>query len=322
MRVGCDQSPSSGWPAASSAAAASVMSASAWTRAPPWSNAPRCTKVSSSSAWNTVVRSSNRARWRARVAARASASVSGPGGRWAAGGSSAGSSMGMIMVTPSNAAHSAPRDQVVWRMGAPLLRGLWFGRWCAPLRAGSSRRLVHRCRRRQRRVAARRQGERAGDGWSRGRRLADGSASVRPTMLVRRTREVRVERKQAVSLGVRIAVSVGMLVVLVAKVPSFDPADLVPEWSLATAVWLGIAALLTLAGIILSALRWQKVLDALEIRARLPRLMSHYMAGQFVSNVLPTTIGGDRLRGGRLARGTGESPRAFASLVLERLTGW
>ena len=131
-----------------------------------------------------------------------------------------------------------------------------------------------------------------------------------------------MERKQAVSLGVRIAVSVGMLVVLVAKVPSFDPADLVPEWSLATAVWLGIAALLTLAGIILSALRWQKVLDALEIRARLPRLMSHYMAGQFVSNVLPTTIGGDVLRVSRLSRDTGESPGTFASVVLERLTGW
>jgi hypothetical protein len=124
------------------------------------------------------------------------------------------------------------------------------------------------------------------------------------------------------SLGLRIVVSVGMLVVLVAKVPSFDPADLVPEWSLATAGWLGIAAVLTLAGIILSALRWQKVLDALEIRTRLPRLMSHYMAGQFVSNVLPTTIGGDVLRVSRLSRDTGESPGTFASVVLERLTGW
>jgi glycosyltransferase 2 family protein len=131
-----------------------------------------------------------------------------------------------------------------------------------------------------------------------------------------------VERKQAMSLGLRIVVSVGMLVVLVAKVPSFDPADLVPEWSLATAGWLGIAAVLTLAGIILSALRWQKVLDALEIRTRLPRLMSHYMAGQFVSNVLPTTIGGDVLRVSRLSRDTGESPGTFASVVLERLTGW
>jgi uncharacterized membrane protein YbhN (UPF0104 family) len=50
--------------------------------------------------------------------------------------------------------------------------------------------------------------------------------------------------------------------------------------------------------------------------------MSHCLAGQFVSNVLPTTIGGDVLRVARLSRETGESPRSFASVVLERLTGW
>jgi uncharacterized membrane protein YbhN (UPF0104 family) len=124
------------------------------------------------------------------------------------------------------------------------------------------------------------------------------------------------------TLGVRLAVSAAMLVALIAQVPSFDAGDLVPEWSAASAVWLGVAAALTLAGIALSALRWQKVLEALDIRARLPRLMSHYLAGQFVSNVLPTTIGGDVLRVSRLSRDTGESPGTFASVVLERLTGW
>ena len=124
------------------------------------------------------------------------------------------------------------------------------------------------------------------------------------------------------SLGVRLVVSAVMLAVLVAKVPSFDLDHMVPSWSVGTIAWLVVAALLTLAGIVLSALRWQKVLDALEIPARLPRLMSHYLAGQFVSNVLPTTIGGDVLRVSRLSRDTGESPATFASVVLERMTGW
>jgi uncharacterized membrane protein YbhN (UPF0104 family) len=131
-----------------------------------------------------------------------------------------------------------------------------------------------------------------------------------------------VERKQATRLAVRIGVSVLMLVVLIAKVPSFDLATLVPTWSLRTAIWLAVAAVLTLAGIALSALRWQKVLDALDIHTRLPRLRSLYLAGQFVSNVLPTTIGGDVLRVSRLSRDTGESSGTFASVVLERLTGW
>jgi uncharacterized membrane protein YbhN (UPF0104 family) len=113
-----------------------------------------------------------------------------------------------------------------------------------------------------------------------------------------------------------------MLVVLVAQVPSFRPADLLPEWTVGTAAWLAASALLTLVGIVLSAVRWQKVLEALEIPARLPLLVRYNLAGQFVSNVLPTTIGGDVLRVSRLSRETGETPATFASVVLERLTGW
>jgi uncharacterized membrane protein YbhN (UPF0104 family) len=124
------------------------------------------------------------------------------------------------------------------------------------------------------------------------------------------------------SLVLRIVVSVAMLALLVSRVPSFEAEDVVPAWGLSTALWLAGAILLTLAGIVLSALRWQKVLEALGLRAGLKRLLSLYLAGQFVSNVLPTTIGGDVLRVSRLSRDTGESPGTFASVVLERLTGW
>jgi hypothetical protein len=113
-----------------------------------------------------------------------------------------------------------------------------------------------------------------------------------------------------------------MLVVLFVRVPNFSWNHLVPDWSFRTAFWLAVAALLTLVGIVLSALRWQKVLDALEVRTSLPQLVRHYLAGPFVSNVLPTTIGGDVLRVSRLSRDTGEPPETFASVVLERLTGW
>jgi uncharacterized membrane protein YbhN (UPF0104 family) len=131
-----------------------------------------------------------------------------------------------------------------------------------------------------------------------------------------------VNRKQTLTLVLRIVVSLGMLAILVSRVPSFELDEVVPEWGLDTALWLASAAALTLAGIVLSALRWQKVLEALGLRAGLRRLLSLYLAGQFVSNVLPTTIGGDVLRVSRLSRDTGESPGTFASVVLERLTGW
>lgn len=122
-------------------------------------------------------------------------------------------------------------------------------------------------------------------------------------------------------LTVRIAISVAMLWFLLTKIGNTEKPEL-PEWNLNTGLWLAGAAGLTLAGIVLSALRWQTVLTVLGEKSRLGRLLSHYLAGQFVANVLPTTIGGDVLRVSRHARDSGHAPNSFASVVLERLTGW
>ena len=130
-------------------------------------------------------------------------------------------------------------------------------------------------------------------------------------------------RKQAISLVAAHRASVAMLAVLVWRVPSFDTDEVIPELTTRTVLWLVAAAAPHPGRPSCSrALRWQKVLDALGLHAGLRRLLSHYLAGQFVSNVLPTTIGGDVLRVSRLSRETGESPDSFASVVLERLTGW
>jgi uncharacterized membrane protein YbhN (UPF0104 family) len=131
-----------------------------------------------------------------------------------------------------------------------------------------------------------------------------------------------VNRKQAVALVVRIVASATMLAVLVAQLPSVSLDALLPDWTVANTLWLGAAGALCLLGVVLSTLRWQKVLDVLGVHTPLRHLLSHYLAGQFVSNVLPTTIGGDVLRVSRLSRQTGQSPGTFASVVLERLTGW
>ncbi|MEQ1786183.1 MAG: lysylphosphatidylglycerol synthase transmembrane domain-containing protein, partial [Acidimicrobiales bacterium] len=131
-----------------------------------------------------------------------------------------------------------------------------------------------------------------------------------------------MNRKQAVSLVLRLGLSALMLAILVWRIPPIEADEVIPEMTLRTVLWLVVAMSLTLAGLVLSALRWQRVLDVLGLHAGLRRLLSHYLAGQFVSNVLPTTIGGDVLRVSRLSKETGESPKTFASVVLERLTGW
>lgn len=123
-------------------------------------------------------------------------------------------------------------------------------------------------------------------------------------------------------LPLRIAASAAMLWYLVRRLADVSLADLVPEWSTETGLWLGLALALTAAGVVLSAARWRQVLVGMGVRSRFGRLVSYYFAGQFVSNVLPTTIGGDVLRIARLSRDTGDAADSFASVTIERLTGW
>ena len=95
-----------------------------------------------------------------------------------------------------------------------------------------------------------------------------------------------------------------------------------PPWRTTTLLWLSAALIVSFVGVLLSALRWQRVLAALDLGVSLPTLVRHNVAGQFVGNFLPTTIGGDVLRVTRLAAANGDKPRTVASVVLERLTGW
>jgi uncharacterized protein (TIRG00374 family) len=119
----------------------------------------------------------------------------------------------------------------------------------------------------------------------------------------------------------RILVSVALLGVLVYKAP--NPDELLPNrHHLLTALLLTAALLSTLLGVVLSAWRWQRVLHVFDASVPLRPLFGHYLAGLFVGNVLPSTIGGDVLRVSRASNTVNSSSIAFASVVLERLTGF
>lgn len=117
----------------------------------------------------------------------------------------------------------------------------------------------------------------------------------------------------------RATASVAMLALLI---PRLEFSRLLPSWRPHAGVFLAMALAATLVGIVLSAFRWQRVLSALEVPSKLSTLISHYLASLFVGNFLPSTIGGDVLRVTRLSASNGQSPATFASVVLERLTGW
>lgn len=119
----------------------------------------------------------------------------------------------------------------------------------------------------------------------------------------------------------RLALSGLLLWLLVTKIGT-NWSEAIPDPTAKTFAWLAGALALTLGSVVLSALRWAAVLEALDVHAPFRRLLSLYFAGQFMGNVLPSTIGGDALRVSRLSRDTGQGPTVFASVVLERLTGW
>jgi uncharacterized protein (TIRG00374 family) len=121
-------------------------------------------------------------------------------------------------------------------------------------------------------------------------------------------------------VALRLVVSAAFLAILITRVP--DIGDSIPDDHGARTAILLVAAVLTMfVGIVLSAWRWQQVLLVFDARVSLRTLTGHYLAGQFVGNVLPSTIGGDVLRVTRCARTIGSTTNAFASVVLERLSG-
>jgi uncharacterized protein (TIRG00374 family) len=129
-----------------------------------------------------------------------------------------------------------------------------------------------------------------------------------------------VQRLKAAAPVLRIAGSVLMLAWLATHV---DLGELeLPPMHAATFGWLGAALLTTLVGVLLAAVRWHRVLAALDLEAGYPALVRHYLAALFVGNFLPSTIGGDVLRVSRLSSTNGDSPGTTASVIIERLSGW
>ncbi len=122
-------------------------------------------------------------------------------------------------------------------------------------------------------------------------------------------------------VALRLGLSAVFLVILFTRVPNLNGLHLPDSHPGETAVLLGLAVVAALAGIVLSAWRWQQVLRLFDKDVPLTTLTRHYFAGQFVSNVMPSTVGGDFVRVARSAKNVDSTTIAFGSVVLERLSG-
>lgn len=117
----------------------------------------------------------------------------------------------------------------------------------------------------------------------------------------------------------RLVVSCGLLAFLIWRA---DPAKIWEIWRSVDLRLIGLALLLQLGGVVLSAAKWAVLLRARGQRQPFPWLLGTYMAGQFANNFLPTTVGGDALRAAQLGRRIGSFSQASASVFIERLTGF
>jgi len=126
--------------------------------------------------------------------------------------------------------------------------------------------------------------------------------------------------KSALILLLRLGISAGLLVFLFVWV-EIDFDNLWPDDGQAVA-WLVAALACVISSVVLASLRWKQVCEALGLTVPTWRLVWHNFAAQFVSNFLPTTVGGDVVRVTRLGKDTGDRPTSFTTVIFERLSGW
>jgi len=86
-------------------------------------------------------------------------------------------------------------------------------------------------------------------------------------------------------------------------------------------VYVLLPAMLFPVGIWLSAKKWQWLLVPFNVEVGLWRLFQYYWIGAFLSNFLPTSIGGDVSRLA-MTKSTGRRAEVAASIIMERITGF
>ncbi len=135
-------------------------------------------------------------------------------------------------------------------------------------------------------------------------------------------RPPEVPRNHWSRIFARVAVSLGFLGLLFWRLPEVQLDELFPSPTPATWVWIAAAVGVHLVAYLLQNLRWSAVSDTLGIPLGFRRLFGHLLAGEFVSNALPTSFGGDVVRVMRQGHDVGDYAESFAATSLERLTGW
>jgi hypothetical protein len=116
----------------------------------------------------------------------------------------------------------------------------------------------------------------------------------------------------------KLSVSAGLLIFLFSMVNLDDLAEQARGIHM---FWLALHVALGFIAIVISAWKWKLLCDATEIRTTLVGLVGLYLIGTFYNHFLPTSVGGDVVRGYELSRRDCTLSDAYASIFVERYTG-
>jgi glycosyltransferase 2 family protein len=125
--------------------------------------------------------------------------------------------------------------------------------------------------------------------------------------------------KNTLSFAGRLVLSLGLLVWIFSFVNWHDTWEAMRGADVGLLIWAGVVSVVVQ---LIVLLRWSLFMRALNLQAPAGQIFRYYMIGLFCNLFLPTSIGGDLIKAIGLSRGVGQKPKVFASVVLDRLSGF
>jgi uncharacterized protein (TIRG00374 family) len=142
----------------------------------------------------------------------------------------------------------------------------------------------------------------------------------RPTMTNATSSTASAPKKNgALSLFLRVGLSFGLLVWIFSKI------DMQHTWSVIQSADIGLmiwAAVVFFSINVIVLARWIIFIHALQLDVPFWTITKWFFIGLFCGLFLPTAVGGDVVKTIGLARRAAQKPKVFASVVLDRLSGF
>jgi glycosyltransferase 2 family protein len=126
--------------------------------------------------------------------------------------------------------------------------------------------------------------------------------------------------KRCVLTLLRVAISLGLILFLVRQV---SPNEVMAILRASAANWplLLVVAALPGLGAVITAVRWRVLLGGLGVHPSLKSLLEATLVGSFFNTFLPSTIGGDVMRGWWIREEVGSATQSLTVVALDRLIG-